>query len=72
MLNQTRPHLPGEAVLRYSDMVYTVLKRGEFVICAVTGRRIPIEALVYWSVDRQEPYADVQAAIHHLKNGEAP
>ena len=31
--------------------------------CAVTGAPIPIEELTYWSVDRQEPYANAEAAF---------
>lgn len=72
MLKQTRPRLPGEAALKYEDATYTVLRKGDFVVCAVTGRRIPLEALRYWSVDRQEPYADIDAATHHIRSGEAP
>lgn len=72
MLKQTRPRLPGEAALKYEDATYTVLRKGDFVVCAVTGRRIPLAALRYWSVDRQEPYADIHAATHHIRNGEAP
>jgi hypothetical protein len=72
MLKQTRPRLPGEAALKYEDATYTVLRKGDFVVCAVTGRRIPLEALRYWSVDRQEPYASIDAATHHIRNGEAP
>ena len=34
---------------------------GSFVRCAVTGKPIPIDELIYWNVDRQEPYADADA-----------
>jgi hypothetical protein len=34
-----------------------VLSPGDHVICAVTGRPIPLEELRYWSVARQEAYA---------------
>jgi len=33
-----------------------VLAPGSYVTCAVTGQRIPLDELRYWSVDRQEPY----------------
>ncbi len=46
----------GEARLRYLDSDYQVLSPGAFVVCAVTGQRIPLSELRYWSVDRQEPY----------------
>jgi len=53
----------SEAVIRYLDGDYVVLKPGSFVRCAITGRAIPLDELNYWSVDRQEPYADAQAAF---------
>jgi hypothetical protein len=52
----------GEAQLRYLDADFDVLKPGGFVRCAVTDRVIPLNQLRYWSVDRQEPYADAAAA----------
>jgi hypothetical protein len=40
-----------------------VIKPGTFVTCSVTGRPIPLEALRYWNVDRQEAYFDAAAAF---------
>jgi hypothetical protein len=53
---------PSEAVLRYLDADFVVLKPGSFVRCAVTGKPIQLDELNYWSVDRQESYADAEAA----------
>lgn len=53
---------PTEAVIRYLDGDYVVLKPGSFVRCAITGKPIPIDELGYWNVDRQEAYADATAA----------
>jgi hypothetical protein len=53
----------GEARLRYLDSDYQVVVPGAYVTCAVTGRRIPLSELRYWSVDRQEAYADVAASL---------
>jgi hypothetical protein len=47
----------GEAKLRYLDGDYEVLDPGTYVICAVSGSHIPLDALRYWSVDLQEAYA---------------
>jgi hypothetical protein len=47
----------GEATLRYLDGDYEVLRPGAYVICAASGIQIPLDALRYWSVDLQEPYA---------------
>ena len=53
---------PTEAVIRYLDGDYVVLKPGSFARCAVTGKAIPLDELFYWNVDRQEAYADATAA----------
>lgn len=54
---------PTEAVIRYLDGDYVVLKPGNFARCAVTGKPIPLDELFYWNVDRQEAYADATAAL---------
>ena len=59
-----------EAVLQYGDADYRIIKNGTYVTCAVTGARIPLIALRYWSVDRQEAYADAAAATARLRSGE--
>lgn len=56
MTARTPPTQP-EATLHYGDGEYAVLRPGRFVRCAVSGKPIPIEALRYWSADRQEAYA---------------
>jgi len=33
------------------------------VLCAVTGAQIPLHELRYWSVERQEAYADAEASF---------
>ena len=63
-----------EASVLYKDGDFDVRRGGDFVTCAVTGRRIALGELRYWSVSRQEPYADAAAAneAHRraLENGE--
>lgn len=54
---------PAEAVIRYLDGDYVVLKPGSFVRCAITSRPIPLDELNYWNVDRQEAYVDAGAAL---------
>ena len=51
------------ARVRYLDGTFRVLSSGDHVICAVTGTRIPLAELRYWSVSRQEAYADAQASL---------
>ncbi len=52
-----------EATLYFGeDGQFQVVRPGSYVVCAVTGLRIPLEELRYWSVARQEPYANSSAA----------
>lgn len=53
----------NEAKIRYLDSDYRILSPGTHVYCAVTGKRIDLEDLKYWSVERQEAYADVKASF---------
>lgn len=57
----------SEATIRYLDGDYVVIRPGSFVRCAITGKSIPIDELMYWNVDRQEPYADANAALEAYK-----
>ena len=50
------------ARLRYLSGSYNVIAPGEFVTCAVTGKRISLTALRYWSAELQEAYVDAVAA----------
>lgn len=56
----------GAAVLRYEPNGFSMVKRGKFVVCAVSGEQIPLDALRYWSVERQEPYASPEMATKRL------
>jgi hypothetical protein len=57
-----------EAQLRYGDGEFHVVATGDYVICAVTGERIPLSELRYWSVERQEAYASAEASLRrHLE-----
>lgn len=55
------------AVLHYGDGEFAVLKPGRFVVCAVSGKHIPLEALRYWSPVAQEAYATPEAALARWK-----
>jgi hypothetical protein len=69
-MNKYDPGGP-EAVLRYEDNEFTILRQGLFVRCAVTGARIPLDELRYWSVDLQEPYRGPAEATQRWKDMQA-
>ena len=52
-----------EAKIHYLDGTFRLLASGDHVRCAVTGALIPLEELRYWSVERQEAYADAAASL---------
>jgi hypothetical protein len=56
----------GLARLEYLDGDFRVLAPGEFVLCAVSGKRIPVDDLRYWNVDRQEAYASYREAMQRF------
>ena len=59
---------PAElAVLHYGDGEFVVLKPGRHVVCAVSGVKIPLQALRYWSPALQEAYAGPTEAIARWK-----
>ena len=51
------------AKLRYEGGTYRVLSAGDHVLCAVSGAVIALDDLKYWSVVRQEAYADAATAV---------
>lgn len=51
------------AILHYGDGEFAVLKPGRYVLCAVTGARIPLDALRYWNPVTQEAYAGPEQAL---------
>ena len=56
------------ARLHYLPGTFRVLSNGDHVICAITGARIPLHELRYWSVERQEAYVDADASLQAEKN----
>lgn len=66
-MNTRDPHPSGDiAILRYETPDFVLLQPGRCVLCAVTGKRIPLDALRYWSVERQEAYASPVEAMLRL------
>lgn len=58
----------GEARLRYTDHDFQVITPGSYVTCAITGKQLPLDELMYWSVARQEAYVDAAASLEQEIN----
>lgn len=54
------------ATLFYQSSSFRVITPGKFVVCAVSGEQIPLEALRYWCAERQEAYANAARATARL------
>lgn len=54
----------GEAQVRYLDGEFQVVAPGDFVRCAVTGQKIDLAELRYWSVELQEAYASAEISLN--------
>ena len=54
------------AKLKYLPNNFEIFEKGDHVICAVSGKKIYLDQLVYWNVELQEPYFSYKEAF--LKN----
>lgn len=56
----------GAATLFYQPNGFRVVRPGAYVVCAVSAEQMPLAALRYWSVERQEAYASPELATKRL------
>ena len=56
------------AKIKYLPNNYQILKDGDHVICAVSGKKILLENLTYWNVDLQEAYFSYVEASQKREN----
>jgi len=61
--------IKGLATLHYQTPHFDVVRPGQFVLCAVSGDRIDLDDLKYWSAEFQEAYRGpveaTQAILRH-------
>ena len=50
------------AKIKYLPNNFEIIKDGDYVICAVSQKKILIENLNYWNVDQQEAYYSYKEA----------
>ncbi|NKB54271.1 MAG: DUF2093 domain-containing protein [Rhizobiaceae bacterium] len=63
MLDRIDTPIGQAAVIHYTEADFQVLSPGSHVVCAVTGKAIPLDELKYWSFGRQEAYVDAIASV---------
>ena len=44
------------AKIKYLPNNFEIIESGDYVECAISGKRINIKDLNYWNVELQEPY----------------
>ena len=50
------------AKIKYLPNNFEVEEAGDYVICAVSNKKIPLEQLNYWNVELQEAYYSYKEA----------
>ena len=45
-----------KAKLVYKPNSFDIVEKGDYVICAISGKEIPLNELTYWNVELQEAY----------------
>ena len=59
-----------KAKLKYLANSFEILEKGDYVECAVSKKKIPLENLNYWNTDLQEAYfspIEVKQRLEKLK-----
>ena len=46
----------NKAKLKFHPNNFEIIEEGDYVVCAVTRKNIPLSQLTYWNVELQEAY----------------
>ena len=46
----------NKAKIKFNPNNFEIVEQGDHVICAVSGKKIPLQKLTYWNVELQEAY----------------
>ncbi len=57
------------AKIKYLPNNFKIIEEGDYVICAISGKKILLNQLNYWNVEKQEAYYSyVEATIKREKS----
>ena len=56
------------AKLKYLPNNFEIIQDGDHVICAISGKKIPLKDLSYWNVELQEAYFSYVEASKKREN----
>ena len=54
------------AKIKYLPNNFKIIEDGDYVLCAISGKKINLDQLTYWNVDLQEAYFSYEEAF--IKN----
>ena len=57
-----------KAKLIFKHNYFEIVEAGDYVLCAISGKEIPLKNLNYWNVDLQEPYYSYLEAAKKKEN----
>ena len=46
----------NKAKLKFNASNFEILEEGDYVVCAISGKNIPLNQLTYWNAELQEAY----------------
>ena len=46
----------NKAKLKFHPNSFEIIENGDYVVCAISGKNIPLHKLTYWNVELQEAY----------------
>ncbi len=46
----------NKAKLKFNPNNFEVIEEGDYVVCAVSGKKIDLNKLTYWNIEFQEAY----------------
>ena len=53
----------NKAKLKFYPNNFEIVEKGDYVICAVSGKKILLKELTYWNVELQEAYYSYEEAF---------
>ena len=56
------------AKIKFLPNNFEIIEDGDHVICAISGKKIPLKDLNYWNVELQEAYLSPKEANHRYKS----
>ena len=52
----------NKAKLKFHPNNFEIIEKGDYVVCAVSGKNILLNQLTYWNVELQEAYFSAKEA----------